>query len=91
MNWTLNTNKTPFIKLIVYKLNMGNPNLDLELSSLIDSLTKASLILYEYYGLEIKVIGLLLLAILSFKLGKKSVVDPLEEEVKQMNFIMKTR
>jgi hypothetical protein len=70
---------------------MGNPNLDLELSSLIQSLTKASLILYEFYGLEIKVVGLLLLAIVSFKLGKKSVVDPLEEEVKQMNLIMKTR
>lgn len=28
---------------------MGNQNLDLELSSLINSLTKASLILYEKY------------------------------------------
>ncbi len=61
---------------------MGNPDLDLELSSLAKSIANASLILYESYKIEIKVAGLLLLAILSFKLGKKSVVDPLEEEVK---------
>jgi hypothetical protein len=40
---------------------------------------------------EIRSIGLLLIAFFSFKLGKKSVVDPLEEEVKQMKFIMETR
>lgn len=70
---------------------MGNPELDLELSSLIKSLGNACLLLYEFYGIEIKGLALLLLAIISFKLGKKSVVDPLEEEVKQMKFIMETR
>jgi hypothetical protein len=58
---------------------MGNPELSLELSSLIKSLTNACLLIYESYGIEIRAFGLVLIAFFSFKLGKKSVVDPLEE------------
>jgi hypothetical protein len=57
---------------------MGNSELDLELSSLIRSLINACILLYELYGTEMKGFSLVLVAFLSFKLGKKTVVDPLE-------------
>ena len=56
---------------------MGNPNLDLELSSLLKSSMNAASILYDFYEEEIKVLMLILIALGSFLLGKRTVTDPL--------------
>lgn len=47
--------------------------------------------MYEFYEEEMKVIFLLLLAIISFKVGKKTVTDPLEMEIKSTKKILETR
>lgn len=61
---------------------MENPDIALELTTLVHSLTHSSNLLYQTYSIQIKLLGLFLLAWVSFKLGKKTVVDPLEEDVK---------
>ena len=61
---------------------MENPKLALELTTYVQSLVHSSKLLYQTYSLEVRLLGLVLLAWASFKLGKKTVVDPLEEEVK---------
>jgi hypothetical protein len=61
---------------------MENPDIALELTTLVHSLIHSSKLLYQIYSIEIKLLSLVMLAWVSFKLGKKTVVDPLEEEVK---------
>ena len=47
--------------------------------------------MYEFYEEETKVIFLLLLAFFSFKVGKKTVTDPLEMEIKAAKKVLETR
>ena len=61
------------------------------MQSLIKAFVNASQLMYEFYEEEMKVIFLLLLAFSSFKLGKKTVTDPLEMEIKSAKKILETR
>jgi len=61
---------------------MENPKLALELTTYVQYFVHSSKLLYQTYSLKVRLLGLVLLAWASFKVGKKTVVDLLEEEVK---------
>jgi hypothetical protein len=62
-----------------------------ELYTLLRSLANSLAILFRMYGPFLKPLLLLLLGYLGFKLGRRVVVDPLEEDTKKVRGILENR
>jgi hypothetical protein len=67
---------------------MGNSQLDYELYSLMQTFLEAAIFLYEIYTPHFKIASLLLLAYLSFKAGRTTVADPIEQKVHKIQNIL---
>lgn len=68
---------------------MSKAQLNKELSTMLMALFNSVLIAYRLYAPYINCILLLLVAYLGFKLGRRSVLDPIEADVKRVDKLLK--
>ena len=64
---------------------MDEPNLTMELKILLTAITNSANILYRNHSDSFKLALLGLIAFIAFKLGRATVTDPLDVEVKQIS------
>ena len=70
---------------------MAKQDLYRELYTLSRSFANSLLILFRMYGPFLKTLLFLAIAYLAFRLGRKTVVDPLEEDTKRLRNILDNR
>lgn len=70
---------------------MTEPDLSLELETLVNAMANSARLLYRVHSIEFKFTALVVLAYFAYRLGRSTVTDPLDDDVKDMSKALKNR